>query len=623
MKNTHTNRLLKLLVSFLVFLLNPLAYVVYLIQSGLATGIRWHLISLLLGVWWVFFIYHSDILETVNKLTNSSGFMVFVIVTAPFGTVVGVIMSVMNEVIDVLVRDTSEEAKLDRTIAKEQEKRAQKQEEIQNGISGIMPKAEGYVYLGAVLDDTFSPYIPKSIGIEKTVINGLTWLKIRADDLDKSMIIIGQPGSGKTTDATFIVQQLLSNTGQKVIVVDGKGDPLWAKELVTLAYKIRGLKSPILKMGYGDEGAAYNGFTGRNKFIRSRLAKMLKLGDVENRGQMYYATADELLLSYICGTASRRITVPPPLDFDDLLDRANYQWLVDTYSKDDRIKDKLENLHERGSIYSFNDTLDGLTQSFGDVIHRDGFSIEDVEFAVFSIKTTVEGDGATQFLDFFIDHLKQFIGSMEEDQKKDTVIVIDEFPAFRNESIGDVLSIGRSAGVGCIIMAQDAGAMGISPEAQRKIMGHPHFKILLKSDFPEEMIGLGGTVSKYEKAMQLLEGERTEVETYREQHQFLIPPNRVREQTKGLGFLMSSGTAIQFQGGFVGKIQTSPDAIETRYDIDEIIKRTIKVTEAQPEDRPAPSSKPQSTSDPKPKRAKPAKQEQRKRKVSSKYQDAL
>lgn len=481
----------------------------------------------------------------------------------------------MDELKYIFFRDNSPDAELKRANKKKIRKQERKRQKVMNAMGRRSPKAEGYVYLGGVVENDSLEHVA---GIEIVEEDKVKWLRVKASRLSQSLVIIGQPGAGKTTCATFVIEQLLKNNPSlRVIVVDGKGEWKWAQELATLGKKYKGQNVPVFKIGYPEHGAAFDGFQGSQEHIFSRLGILLGLNKAENSGQMHYTMQDTLLLSYICGSAYSELEIPAPRSFDDLYQRSTYDWLLQTYKKIPDAIETIEAMQKDKHLISFKRKIQTYGAMFRDIVTDKGFGFNDVPFSVFSIKTTVQGLNSQLFLDWFIEVLKYHIGNEVEGE---TVVIIDEFPAFNNKSIGDVLSIGRSAGVGTILLAQDAGTIE-PPALRRKIMGHPHLKILLKSDYPEDMIKLAGTVDAYERGVQF-EGEgeeeaHTGLGTRRVQDQFRVKPNDVRMLKEGSGFAISSGCAGKIQFGWLPEIEIDADAIdEETYNVKAINKRGLR-----------------------------------------------
>ena len=554
-----------IIVHILLFLASPSGWLVGHLVNVFRNVRRLQLYLIVLQIAWFFVCIGSGVFDAVN--TGADLYIAFNIAFfILFAQTEGFIMARWGEMKYLFIKDNSADAELSREERRKDRKTERRRLEVAQAIEGVSPEGRGKIYLGGIVsEDTINGV--QGLSIE--TINKVRWLVMDAKRLAQSLVVIGQPGSGKTTCATAIVDQLLKNNPDlRIIVVDGKGSSTWANELATLGYQHKGVKVPVFKIGYTESGSAFNGFEGGNDQIFNRLGILLGFNKAETSGQMHYTAMDINLLGFICGSSYKELRVDPPRNFDDLYRRANATWLHAQYDSIHEARDLIEAYQKQGVIVQFKSKLMSLGSSFRDIITNDGFGFNDVPMSIFSIKTTVQGLDSQRFLDWFIEVLKYYIGN---EVKGETVVIIDEFPAFNNKTVGDVLSIGREAGVGTILLAQDAGA--IEPKAlRRKIMGHPLVKILLKSDYPEDMIELAGTVKAYEKGVQFTgdEEEATGLGTRRVQDQFLVNPNQVRKLKAGCGFAISSGNACKIQFGYMGEIVSNKEAIETRYNVDTI-----------------------------------------------------
>ncbi|HRF98066.1 MAG TPA: hypothetical protein PLZ51_22825, partial [Aggregatilineales bacterium] len=85
---------------------------------------------------------------------------------------------------------------------------------------------------------------------------------------------------------------------------------------------------------------------------------------------------------------------------------------------------------------------DGLIWDFAEYLSPNGFSLDSVQGAVFSLRTAAMGDTSRRFLNFLIEDFKDWVGKR---QKRPAVLVIDEFGQFENQSIIALIELARSA----------------------------------------------------------------------------------------------------------------------------------------------------------------------------------
>jgi type IV secretory pathway TraG/TraD family ATPase VirD4 len=167
---------------------------------------------------------------------------------------------------------------------------------------------------------------------------------------------------------------------------------------------------------------------------------------------------------------------------------------------------------------------------------------------------------AKKFLDFFIEDVKDWIGKRQPRGTKG-LLIIDEFGTFRNQNITDVLSLARSSNLGVILATQDTATLGDTNTA-RRILANCNTYLLMKTNFPEELTELAGTVYRIEASQQTAEGgQATGVGSARVQHQYKINPNEVPKMAPGEAFLINSRFTAKIQMKQVPQIEINEQAI--------------------------------------------------------------
>ncbi len=292
----------------------------------------------------------------------------------------------------------------------------------------------------------------------------------------------------------------------------------------------------------------------------------MKFDMAKSSGQEHFVSIDTNLLGLVVGNTFPELQIEPPRNFDELFRRAKFEWLERMYGKDSFVMELLKRYEKKDAILEFASKIFALGSRFRNLLSDRGFRLNDVNFAIFSIKTVVAGYDSQRFLDKMVETFKYYIGNQVNSR---TIIVIDEFPAFKNDVFGEILSISRESEVGCILISQSASGISRDPIDRHKLITYPHVKILLKSDYPEDMVNVAGTVKAYEKGVQF-SGESEDVTglgTRRIQDQFQIDPNEVRQLQAGCGFVISSGQSCKIQFGYIGDIEIDEKAIDTQYDL--------------------------------------------------------
>jgi len=393
------------------------------------------------------------------------------------------------------------------------------------------------------------PYIkgdvfPAGMGIQRTG----RWLTLDEDLLDQHIFILGSTGAGKSETIKRLACEILTSTARDLFLVDGKGEEKLAGVIRALAYRAGRGEAPVFRLGLGRPGAIYDGFRGAPQDVYSRLAAMIGVSEAEGDAR-YYADINRDLLQLICYAPAG-----PPRDFEEVRARLNRRWLMAAWKKDpgewetvQRLKDpEIEGLARR---------VRPLAREFAPIVGPEGFALEETRCAVFSIRTQSVSDTARRFLHFLIEDLKDFIGKR---QKRPGVLIIDEFGAFGNSNIIALLSLARSAKLGIILATQDVASLG-DEAAARQILAYSRTKVLMATDFPEEVASLAGTIYQVESSMQHEAGAATGLGSARIQHAFKVDMNEAARLQPGEGFLIRQRYAAKLRISAVTDVPPAPE----------------------------------------------------------------
>jgi hypothetical protein len=400
-------------------------------------------------------------------------------------------------------------------------------------------RERGHLRLGPYIKgDVF----PSALG----VMRESNWISIAERLLDQHMLLIGTTGAGKSEAIKRLALEILSTTDRDLFLVDGKGDDELALAIRALAIGAgRAAEVPIFRLGSVKTGAVYDGFKGDAHDIYSRLAAMIGVSEAEG-GAQYYADINRGLLQLVC-----YVPQGPPRSFEQLRLRLNLTWLKSAWADDPIEIDRLRNLKASG-LEGLALRLDTLAREFNPIVGPEGFCLENTGCAIFSIRTQSVSDAAARFLSFLVEDLKDFAGKR---QKRPGVLIVDEFGAFGNNNIIALLTMARSAKLGIILATQDIASLG-DEGTRRLILANTRTKILMATDFPEEVATLAGTVYQVESSIQHEGGAPTGMGSARIQHAFKVDMNEAARLQAGEGFLIRQRYAAKFR---VSAIKGVPD----------------------------------------------------------------
>lgn len=391
-------------------------------------------------------------------------------------------------------------------------------------------------------------HFPQELGITRRA----KWLTTEERLLDYHWFILGATGAGKSETLKRLIFEIATNTDRDIFLVDGKGEDELAQAVRAICYHGQRGETPIFRLGQIERGHPYNGFMGQPADIYNRLCAMVGVREAEGNAQ-YYADVNRDLLQLMCFAPEG-----PPRSFEEVRHRLNIKWLEQAWRDSD---DELETLAELKRSKS--NPLEGLrlrmrpiARELAPVVRPDGFVLEQARSAIFSIRTQSVGDTAARFLQYFIEDIKDFVGKRQQ-KDRSAVLIIDEFGSFGNKNILALLTQARSAHVGVVLATQDIASLG-DEATTRNVLANTRTKLLMASDFPEEVAKLAGTRYQVESSIQHNEGETTGMGSARIQHAFKIDMNEAGRLQPGEGFIIRQRYAAKLRMARVEQIPNAP-----------------------------------------------------------------
>lgn len=450
----------------------------------------------------------------------------------------GIVMSAFDWIVDLLRPKTFDEQVEEAQQQLDRVTRIQTQ--YASKISTNVPHHEQLLFLGAwsggvIFDGKNGIHTYKNfIGIEDSVLN-------------EHLFVLGATGAGKTETIRRLLYEVLAKTKRVVIVIDGKGDEQLAQDVRALAFQFGRGEMPIFRLGKNITGAKYDGFRGTPEALCDRLCAMIGVTDAQGDAE-HYANIYRDILQLICFAPQG-----PPRSFTELQGRIRLDWLIETYIKDPVEGPVVQDM-EKADVKELARKFRPLWRVFKDLIVPEGFAIEETQGAVFSIRTQSALDSSKRFLRFFIDDMRDFIGNRQE---APGIMVIDEFASFGNETIVNLLSLARSAGLSIVLATQDISMLG-DELLQKKITSNTRTMILMNTTYPEMIAMLAGTHFQVEASVQMIENEASGVTSGRIQHTFNVTPNAVRSLPAGGAFIIRNNAASKLQVSRVLDIPQAP-----------------------------------------------------------------
>ena len=406
----------------------------------------------------------------------------------------------------------------------------------------------GFVRLGTRIKGN---RFPPSSGVCQS--NG--WVTLEERLLDEHLFLIGATGAGKTQTILRLVQEILLSTDRHIYIVDGKGEDKLALALRSLIYQHKRQLAPIFRLGHSRYGAVYDGFRGAPSDIQNRLVALIRIGEAESNA-LFFADINRVLLHLACHAPN-----DPLRNFEQLIERVDKDWLMAAYKQRPYQLGLLRRAKPK-DIGDFAYRVWALADDFAPCVGHEGFALEETPYAIFSIRTQSVGDTSKRFLKFLIEDLKDFVGKR---QRHPGVLIIDEFGQFENDSIVSLLSLARSFRMGVVLATQDLSLLP-EPTLSQQILSNCRTKLLMATDYPEEVAKLAGTILRIEASLQHEKGNPTGLGSARIQDAFNIDMNEVAKLEPGEAFLIRQRRKVKLKVRSIEEPPSVPDQEDMRRD---------------------------------------------------------
>ena len=454
----------------------------------------------------------------------------YTIPTAPF---IGWLLQAFNDLIQFLKPQTLQEY----LTAAEQAAKAEDRQLAEKAESLPVPRIQvGQLCLGAIIRG-------ESFRTQPEFQQRSGYLCMADSVLDQHLFLLGTTGAGKSETIKRLVYEILTATNRNIYFVDGKGDEGLAQDIRSLAHQFdRGI-APVFKLGFDRYGAVYDGFRGSAADIYNRLCALVGIHEAEGDAQ-YYADGNRDLLQLICYANEG-----PPRNFETVRSRLRKAWLLHAYHNNPLELAMIEDLSHK-EIEGLARRIRPLAREFTACVGDEGFALEETPCAIFSLRVQSVGDTSKRFLDFLVEDLKDFIGKR---QQHPSVLIIDEFGQFSNKNITALLSLARSSQLGIILATQDVASL--KDETTKKlVLANTRTKLLMATDFPEDVATLAGTFYQIEASIQQQDGGMTGLGSARIQHAFKVDMNEVAQLQPGEAFLIRQRHAAKIKIKAVGSV---------------------------------------------------------------------
>lgn len=368
-------------------------------------------------------------------------------------------------------------------------------------------------------------------------------------------LIVAESGSGKTVLINGLVLCALES-GWPVFVLDAKGDPADAEQLVAIA-RSHGHTATV--------GGRWDLFNGTAEQVTSKLMRLMPPADGANQHYLdeirgcLQAVQDSSPIRSVADLRERLTS--PNAHVRDQFDLMIVNQTVDRNGTTAGIR----------ALHSLLVALRPLEKSIGE----DGWSYANAPAHVTVVPLSPVDDAQAKLGDLLMLDLRNFLAArLTARDKSPVVVIVDEFPQLvtagqdPGDTAGSLFETARSAGVGLVLATQSPAGLSNDETRRRRALTSGAALIFGRSKDPEDVVKYAGTVLRMEASTQ--SGGEAQG-TARAQHTFVIPPQDVREAADGAFWMVQAGAIAAFRALPHATIPTTPaTAAPVRPDFTEV-----------------------------------------------------
>ena len=347
-------------------------------------------------------------------------------------------------------------------------------------------------------------------------------------------LVVGQPGTGKTTTLLRMAYLASKVLGYRVYFLDGKGDVSTQRDFVA-SMLAAGLEPD--EIGAFPQ-AAFDGWTTSGS-PEERYTQLLSgLLAVVRSTEPYY---EDTTRHFIARALKEEDHLPSCSA--ELLSRLE----VGASSLTGERKERALETQMRFEAFfdSFHGGLDG------------GWDFSDRRAAYVLLRGASQEREAGRVAEYLFECFKHFATETKPAFDK-AMLIVDEFPALQRDAhIAGLLERLRSFGCSVVLSAQSFDGLGSERE---RIIGAAHTVMLHRTPLSDELVRVAGTIQAQAVTTQIhLEAGMTGRGTTTVEHRFRVDPNDVRTLDRGEVVMISAGQAERAR---IAELHPSPEMLD-------------------------------------------------------------
>jgi hypothetical protein len=342
--------------------------------------------------------------------------------------------------------------------------------------------------------------------------------------LCRHLLVCGATGSGKTETVLRLAYAAAKCSNNPVFYVDGKGDAENAQRFV-------GLMADAGRDTRVFPHEPFDGFRGEPHEIHGRLMEVI---DYATDGPAaWYRDVAKTVLRLVCEHPEG-----PPRDTQTVLSRMDLSGLREAHGPSTSLSaltsSQVSQVRLRYEAFfgQSRGALDG------------GWAWEDTAAAYVLLDSLALREEAGGFARFLFEDFAHYFKSRKP-RNDQALLIVDEFSGIATQSgMAARIEQARGFNTGIVLAPQVVAGMGDETEAER-ILGSVETVICHRVNTPEPIAALAGTRRAMEYSIHYGEEGMKPRGSARMQHQYKVPPDKVRSLEPGIAYVISRGRAMQ------------------------------------------------------------------------------